>query len=121
MPQMPADECIVTIIPAPNGSRAYVRIAGDVDMAAAVVLETAVLDLSRMSPRAVHFDLAGVTFADSVLPNFLARMHNAMPEGISMVICRPSGTVRRILQVSDMTRIAKIRDDPPAEQARVPV
>lgn len=121
MPQMPVDECIVTIISVANGSRAHVRITGDLDMAAAAVLETAVLDLSRMSPRAVHFDLAGVTFADSVLPNFLARTHNAMPEGFSMVVCRPSGTVRRILQVSDMTKIAKIRDDPPAEQTRVPV
>jgi anti-anti-sigma factor len=121
MPEMPLDECIVTINAAPNGSWAHVRIAGDVDMAAAVVLETAALHLSRMSPRTVHFDLAGVTFADSMLPNFLARMRSAMPEGFSMVVCRPSGTVRRILQVSDMTRIAKIREEPPAEQARAPV
>ena len=110
MKQTTVNDCSVTVIASPASHRVDVRITGDIDLAAAPVLAEAVRQLAIGSPRSVFVDLAGVTFAGSALPNFLARAYGRLPRGSSLVVCRPNPMTRRVLQMTDMTRILIVRD-----------
>ena len=110
MTQTTVNDCTVTVIASPASQRADVRITGDVDMVAAPVLAEAARQLAMGSPRSVFVDLAGVTFAGSALPNFLARAYGLLPRGSSLVVCRPSPMTRWVLHMTDMTRILIVRD-----------
>ena len=68
--------------------------------------------LSAGAPETVTVDLGAVTFTDSVLPNFLVSVRQAVPETAVLVVSRPTRMARLILRLTDMAQIAII--DPPA-------
>jgi anti-sigma B factor antagonist len=87
-----------------------VMVAGNLDMAAALQLETRVdAVLAAGDVRAVQLDLAQVEFVDSAgLGALLAVRDRANQLGIDLAITRVSDRVRRIL---DLTGLGDIADD----------
>jgi anti-anti-sigma factor len=106
--RLPVNDCVVTVTARPGSRRADVRIAGDIDMAAVPRLTDAARRLSEDSPRSVFVDLAGVAFAGSALPNFLAQAHNRIPRGSSLVVCRPSPMARFVLVATGVMEILTV-------------
>lgn len=108
--QTTAKGCTITVIAAPGSHRADVRITGEVDTPAASALTEAAFRLADGSPRSVFVDLAGVTFAGSALPNFLALAHRLLPRRSVLVVCRPDRMTHRVLQMTGMMQILTVRD-----------
>ena len=103
--------CVVTVT-APAGSRrADVRIAGEVDVSAVPVLADAVRRLSETAPRSVFVDLGAVTFAGSVLPDFLKQVHDRIPRNSSLVVCRVSAASRRVIAEAGLPDVLVLCDD----------
>jgi len=73
----------------------WIRLIGAVEMGSAPALSRAVDRVREVRPRRVLIDLAGVTFAGSVLVNFLVRVHTA---GCRCRIC--------LLRAGPMSRVA---------------
>ncbi|WP_410811528.1 STAS domain-containing protein [Micromonospora sp. 067-2] len=113
MAQMSGEHFVITVLAAPGGPTALVCLAGEIDLAAGPALSGVVDRLSASAPTEVVVDLADVTFACSTLPNFLVRVHRALPDSSALVVCRPTVNTRRLLQVTNMTRIATLRSDLP--------
>lgn len=104
-------DCIVTVA-APVGSRrADIRIAGEVDVAAVPVLTDAVRRLSETAPKSVFVDLGEVTFAGSVLPDFLKQAHDCIPRNSSLVLCRVNAATRRVLAAAGVSEVVVMCDD----------
>ena len=108
--QTTANGCTVTVIAAPGSHRADVQITGDVDTPAAPALTEAAYRLADGSPRSVFVDLAGVNFAGSALPNFLALAHRLLSRRSVLVVCRPDPMTLRVLQMTGMMQILTVRD-----------
>jgi anti-anti-sigma factor len=109
--QQRLNDCIVTVTALAGSRRADIRIAGDVDVAAVPVLTDAVRRLSQSSLRSVFVDLAGVTFAGSVLPDFLKQAHDCIPRNAALVVCRVSAPTRRVLAAAGMLEVVTVCDD----------
>jgi anti-anti-sigma factor len=92
--------------------RAHVCLAGHIDMAACAVLSATIDWLTRLAPVSVLVDLANVTFACSTLPNFVARVRHAVPDGAEVILWRARPEIGRVLQITGMIAIATIRDEP---------
>jgi anti-anti-sigma factor len=103
---------------APEQRRADLILSGDVDISANPALADAVDQVAVVAPHVTVVDVAAITFAGSVLLNFLARVHEALPAGSTLVVCRPTPVIRRILKIAAMERLAAIRDDPVRSRGR---
>ena len=99
---------VVTV--SPEQRRADLVLTGDMDISANSVLTHAVNQVAAVAPRVTVVDLAALTFAGSVLLNFLAEVHQATPPGSGLIVCRPPPVIRRILQIAAMEQFATIRD-----------
>jgi anti-anti-sigma factor len=99
----------------PDEALACLGIAGEIDMAAEAALADAVDWLSAVMPRTVLVDVAAVTFACSTLVNLLVRLHNVLPDGASLVVCRPTPRTRLLLELTALSKIVALRDDLPPE------
>lgn len=95
---------ITVVVPA---HRAWARVCveGEVDLAAETALVGAVERLATSGAAAVHVDIAAVTFAGSTLPNFLARVHDHLPEA-ALFVCHPTPLHQRILEVTGLSDVA---------------
>ena len=113
MPGQVPDDCTVTVATSTDLRCAEMRIAGEIDMDATPVLTDALSRLAPLTPDRVLVDLHDVTFAGSVLPNFLATMHAGLPRGTTIEVrhCRP--LIRRVLRITGMAAIMRITDDLP--------
>jgi anti-anti-sigma factor len=105
------NEAVVTVFARPGAAVACVCIAGEVDLAAESALADAANQLSVAAPRVVFIDLAAVTFGGSTLVTFLVRVLNVIP-GLSLVLCRPTPMVRRVISLTSLGLVATVRDDP---------
>lgn len=106
-----------------EGRRALVGLTGDIDMAASALLSTTVEWLTTLAPSSVLVDLADVTFASAMLPNFLVQMRRAVPDGAEIVLWRPRPATGWVLRVTDMRTLATVRDhatEPYAVRVRAP-
>ncbi len=74
---MAADACVVSVRVLPDGDTMWIRIIGAVDVGSALALSRAVDRVRDARPRTIIIDLAGVTFAGSVLVHFLIGIHAA--------------------------------------------
>ena len=101
------DFTIATMISADH-ARAVVTLAGDLDLDAWPELVDAIHRLTDAAPDTVTIDVAAVTYLDSVLPNFLVRVRQAVPSTSVITVSRPTHWTRFILHVTDMAQIAKI-------------
>jgi anti-anti-sigma factor len=105
---------LVTMSARPGEAFAYLRLAGEIDIAAEPALADAVDRLHAVAPQTVVIDLGAVTFACSTLANFLVRVRRAIPDGASVVLCRPRPRVRHILNLVGMSAIVALPDDVPS-------
>jgi len=94
-----------------DGHRAQLSLTGDIDLAASAVLSETVDWLTATAPLSVLVDLSEVTFAGSALPNFVARVSQAMPSGTELVLWRARPATGLVLRITDMATIATLRDD----------
>ncbi|WCN79427.1 STAS domain-containing protein [Micromonospora sp. LH3U1] len=113
MVQLSDDHFSITVLAAPEAPTALVCLAGEIDLEASSALSDVADRLSAIAPTEVVVDVADVTFACSTLPNFLARMHLGLPNSSALVVCRPTTNVQRLLDLTDMARIATLRADLP--------
>ena len=107
------DFTIITTISA-DQARAVVTLAGDLDIDAWPELNDATHRLADAAPDTVTIDVAAVTYAGSVLANFLTRVRQAVPATSALTVSCPTHWTRFILHVTDMAQIAKIDDVVPA-------
>jgi anti-anti-sigma factor len=107
----PADSFSIVVTVAPEQRRADLILSGEMDMCANPVLTDAVDRVAAVAPSVTVVDLAAISFAGSVLLNFLARVHQALPPDSALVVCRPPPVTRRILDIAGMESLAAIRDD----------
>jgi len=69
--------CVVTTRVSLETRTVWVRLVGAVEMGAEPALDVAVERVRAVAPAVVLVDLAGVTFAGSLLAHFLLRVHAA--------------------------------------------
>ena len=101
-------QCTITVTAFPGSLRADVRVAGDVDAAAAPLLADAVGRLCEWSPRTVFVDLAAVTFAGPELPEFLATTHRRMARSSSLVVSRAAPATRSALAAAGILTLLNL-------------
>ena len=80
---------IVSIVARPYIPSAWIRLAGDLDMAAEHELAEATDRLRALTLRLIVIDLTAVTFVCSTLANFLCALYRAHPDA-ELVLHRPS-------------------------------
>jgi anti-anti-sigma factor len=108
----PAADCTISLCN--DAEHVHLAVSGEVDMEMRPHLNDALRRVSLAMPRSVYVDLADVTFAGSTLANFLLRVRQALPDESPLVLCRPAPTTHLILRITDLTRLATVRDDIPA-------
>jgi anti-sigma B factor antagonist len=88
-------------------------VSGEIDLGTARSFEEAALALLDERPRALTLDLSGVPFCDSSGIGVLVRIYNkATVIGCRVTLRRPTPTVRGILEMTALTRIFRIDDEP---------
>src|SRR4029453_3544748 len=111
---MPPDLCstfLITVTASPGRQRVDLVLSGNVDLPARRLLADAVNELAAAAPHAFVVDLAAMTYGGSVLVNFLARVHKAVPVGSVLLVCRPTPFTYQVLKMADIGHIAPIRED----------
>ena len=108
MPTTRSDNVTVTMTMSAHQVHATIVLAGDVDMMAEPELADTLRLLAAGAPATVTVDLGAVTFTDSVLPNYLVSVRQAVPETAVLVVSRPTRMARFILDTTDMAQIATI-------------
>lgn len=73
-------------------------------------LTDAIHRLAAAPPDVIVVDLAAVTFVGSILPNFLARLRQAVPATTEVTVSHPTRSARFILRVTDAAQFAKTAD-----------
>lgn len=103
------DPCVVTIAAAPDGNTLWIRLVGAIEMGAEAALDTAIARVQTLTPGTVVIDLAGVTFAGSLLLHFLIRLHAAAPRA-SIGLRHAKPTIRSILTVTGVHELVILDD-----------
>jgi anti-anti-sigma factor len=117
MSQLPSNPMTVETAIGLDDEAVCVRITGDVDLPGRALLDRTARHLATMACRTAYFDLSGVTFAGSVLVNFLY----ALSTRSSLVLCEPIPIVRRVIESTGLAQVARIDEHLPGEWATAPV
>jgi anti-anti-sigma factor len=89
-------------------STGFVRVAGEIDVATAPILQNAILDQIRAGGRTV-VDFAEVTFIDAAGVNALIRANQTAQDlGLQLTIAHVSGLVERVLRLTQADHILDI-------------
>ena len=107
------DQMQISITASPDGSVDYVRICGDVDLSDARELGLAAQRLIVANAGLVYVDLGGVTFMGSTLVGFLVHITNSGRLPRPLVLCRPTPMARRVIDLTDLDKLATLRSDLP--------
>ena len=99
--------CVVTILAPPGDDTMWIRLVGAVEMDAEAALDVAIDRVQNRVPRTVLIDLAGVTFAGSVLVHFLIRVHAAAPHA-SICLRHARPMIQFVLTVTDVDKMVAI-------------
>lgn len=108
---------IVSIVARPEAPSAWIRLIGDLDLAAEPALTDAVDRLKTNPLRLIVIDLTAVTFACSTLANFLAALHGTHP-GCELVLRHPSRMVRVILALTGLDAYVTVSRQPFGDRIR---
>ena len=92
---------IVTIVGRHETRSTWIRIVGDVDLGGEPALADALGSLSRSRPETVVLDLTAVTFVCSVFANFVAAVHDTVPDAV-LVMHNPSPMARLVLRLTGL-------------------
>lgn len=117
MSQLPGNPMTIDTATGLDDDAVCLRITGDVDLLGRTLLDRTARHLAVMAYRTAYFDLSGVTFAGSVLVNFLY----AVSTRSSLVLCEPIPIVRRVIEVTGLDLVARIDEHLPGEWAAAPV
>jgi anti-anti-sigma factor len=90
-------------------SAAYVRLAGDVDLAGEPELSTVVSQLTAAGCREVEVNLADVTFAGTSLLNFLAR--TAVHGHARIAVSGANALLRHLIELSGLGTVVEVITD----------
>ncbi|KYH31635.1 STAS domain-containing protein [Neomoorella mulderi] len=98
-----------------EGKELWVRVKGEVDLESADALRRELeASLDHAHPEVLMLDLEGVTFMDSSgLGVILGRYRRLKKQGGRVVICRPQPQVRRLLEISGLSKIMTIHPHGP--------
>ncbi len=89
---------------------AHIRVAGELDLATADLLDEAIAGALVERPERLVVDLEGVTFAGAQLVHALENAQNLMGERRSGVrVVRPSRSVMRVLAICDLDHLCAER------------
>lgn len=123
MPKRAVDSCLITVLPEPEYRHTHLVVSGEIDMNARPLFAATLRQVTDAEPRAVVVDLAPITFAGSVLANFLIQVRESLPASSALVLCRPAPVIHRVLQATGITQVASVHSDiplcsccPPADQ-----
>ena len=105
---------IVTVSVSLDRSRAQVSLGGELDIDVRPDLDEVLERLSVAAPGRVDVDLAAVTYAGSVLPNFLVRVRAVLPVASTITVSDPTPWTSFVLRITDMAEIVKISEARPA-------
>ncbi len=95
------------------GTQAVVAVRGELDLATAPQLESALLPPLRDGGSAV-LDLRGLEFLDSTGVRVIVAAHHAAQEhggSFALVRTEPDGPVARVLEISGLDAVLKLVDD----------
>jgi anti-anti-sigma factor len=83
----------------------WVRVAGEIDIGNAAHLQASLDQTTATNPaRAVHVDLAEVTFLDAAgLTALLKAQRQAHRVGSAFLVCNATGIVREVFDVTGLT------------------
>lgn len=82
-------------------TRALITLAGEIDLATAPLVHTALAECLRDGVRAVDVDLTAVTFCDgSGLNAFLTASLLAAESGTTLQLHRPPSTLTRVIEIT---------------------
>ena len=90
-----------------GAGEAMIRVAGEIDVATADTVRTAVAAALEHVPSALVFDLSGVDFIDS---SGIAVLLEAAAKVDSVRIERPSNVVRRVIVATGLTDVLPTDD-----------
>jgi anti-sigma B factor antagonist len=96
-----------------DGARAVVAVAGELDLATAPQLESALLPGLQEGGSAV-LDLRGLEFMDSTGVRVIVAAHHAAQEHggtLALVRTEPDGPVARVLEISGLDAVLTLVDD----------
>jgi anti-anti-sigma factor len=103
----------IGIVTALRGAAVCVRLTGDVCLPGEAELDRAAGHLAATGCRSVYVDLTEVTFAGSVLANFLSTLSTRS----TLVLCGPNPLTRRVIELTGLDQIARIHDRLPENWA----
>ena len=100
---------------------AFLRFDGEIDSAALPILADVATALRDRAPATVFVDVGGVSFAGSVLINFLDRITAELPGGSTVVLCRPVPATTRLIRMTHIDTLVDVDDDLPTAWPPDPV
>jgi len=90
-----------------------VSIAGELDLATAPKLRSALTEATESGPKAIRIDLGRVTFLDSSAISVLVEAQQRLQaEGIGLVLHGVLGHSRRVLEIAGLTDYFELSDEP---------
>ncbi|MEV5597498.1 STAS domain-containing protein [Streptomyces sp. NPDC052496] len=90
-------EAVLTVCPLPD--RPGLEAAGEISLSTRPIWEGALERLARCEDDVFHMEMSGVTFIDVAGASALARTAHGLGEGRRVVVSRPPGTLRRLLEL----------------------
>jgi anti-anti-sigma factor len=109
------DQMRLSVVTSADRSVVFVRIVGDVDLSNVAQLDRAAEQLGGSIARTIYADLGGTTFMGSTLVTFLVRIANVGIAARSLILCRPTPSARRVIQMTGLEEFARIRADLPPD------
>jgi anti-anti-sigma factor len=102
-----------------EGTTVRLALAGELDVAGAMLVEQELERIEREAPATIVLDLRDLAFMDSTgLRVIVAADGRAREQERRLVIVRGSDTVQRIIQMTRLDERLEIVDDPAAVEAR---
>jgi len=94
------------------GSRHTLFVTGELDVATAPALESAIDGALDGQDGELFLDFSDLTFIDSTGIRAVMQVHNKVASfGSRMVILSPTAPVRRVLEITGFDRVMDVRDD----------
>jgi anti-anti-sigma factor len=105
----------LSIATSPDRCVDFVRIIGDVDLSNVAQLDRAAEQLGGSLATTTYADLGGTTFMGSTLVGFLVRIADVGIAARSLILCRPTPSAYRVIQMTRLEELARIRPDLPPD------
>jgi anti-anti-sigma factor len=100
------------------GTTAEIKLSGELDLAFAEDLTDKLTLALGTCPEALVVDLTRVSFLDSTCVAFLPAAHRrAIAAGTRMVVVRPAGPTRQVLDLCELDQIISCVDEPVSQQS----